>query len=54
MATLTRYNTFKKLKQNSTSTAEEPAKTKVLAVAEVKAFFQSLNKKKVKSQKSLK
>jgi hypothetical protein len=52
MATLTRYNTFKSLKQSSSSKVKAPVKTKTLAVTEVKAFFQLLNKEKVKAKKA--
>lgn len=50
---LTRYTAFKSLKQNSSSKAKKSVNTKTLAVAEVEAFFQLLNKKKAKT-KSLK
>jgi hypothetical protein len=52
MATLTRYNTFKSLKQNSSRKVKKIANTKILAVAEVEAFFQLLNKKKAKAKKA--
>jgi len=48
MATLTRYNTFKSLKQKSSAKVKKSANSKTLAVVEVKAFFQLLNKKKLK------
>jgi hypothetical protein len=51
MATLTRYTTFKSLKQNSSSRVKKSANTKILAAAEVEAFLQLLNKKKIKAEK---
>lgn len=51
MATLTRYTTFKSLKQNSSSRVKKSANTKTLAAAEVEAFLQLLNKKKIKAEK---
>jgi hypothetical protein len=46
MATLTKYNTFKSLKQNSSVKVKKAAKKKV--EAEMEAFLQLLSKTKAK------
>ena len=52
MATLTRYTTFKSLKRNPFSRVKKSVNTKTLAIAEVEAFLQLLNKKKIKAKKA--
>lgn len=52
MATLTRYNTFKSLKQNSSVKDQKAANHKKMAEAEMEAFLQLLSKTKVKKLKS--
>jgi hypothetical protein len=48
MATLTRYNTFKSLKQNSSVKVKKPASLKKKVEAEMEAFFQLLSMTKAK------
>ncbi len=48
MATLTRYNTFKSLKQNSSLKAKKVANHKKIAEAEMEAFLQLVSKTKSK------
>lgn len=52
MSMLTRYTTFKNLKQSSSAKAKKSVNTKTLALAEVEAFFQLLNKKKPEIKKT--
>ena len=52
MATLTKHNTFKNLKQTSSPAAKKPVAQQKTAVAEVTAFLQLLSKKKTKVKKS--
>ncbi len=52
MATLTRYNTFKSLKQNSSAKVKKSATIKKNTEAEVEAFFLLLNKTKTKAKKA--
>jgi hypothetical protein len=48
MATLTRYNTFKSLKQNSSVKVKKAANYKKMVEAEMEAFLQLLSKTKAK------
>ena len=48
MATLTRYNTFKSLKQNSSLKAKKVANHKKIAEAEMEVFLQLVSKTKAK------
>jgi hypothetical protein len=48
MATLTKYNSFKSLKQNSSVRVQKAESLKNKAEKEMKAFLQLLGKKKVK------
>jgi hypothetical protein len=49
MATLTRYNTFKSLKQNSSVKVKKAANQKKKIEAEMEAFLKLLSKTKVKN-----
>jgi hypothetical protein len=49
MATLTRYNTFKSLKQNSFVQVKKAANHKKKIEAEMEAFLKLLSKKKIKT-----
>jgi hypothetical protein len=49
MATLTRYNTFKSLKQNSSVKVRKAANHKKKIEAEMEAFLKLLSKTKVKN-----
>jgi hypothetical protein len=49
MATLTRYNTFKSLKQNSSVKVKKAANYKKKIEAEMEAFLKLLSKTKVKN-----
>jgi hypothetical protein len=48
MATLTRYNNFKSLKQNSSVKVKKAVNHKKKIEAEMEAFLQLLSKKKAK------
>jgi len=50
MATLTRHNTFKSLKQSSSIKEKTPANAKAQPLAEIETFFVLLNKKKSKAK----
>jgi len=52
MATLTRYNTFKSLKQNSSAKVKNASNTHKKVEAEMESFFQLLSKKKAKAKKA--
>ena len=48
MTTLTRYNTFKSLKKNSSVKVKKAANHKKMVEAEMEAFLQLLSKTKAK------
>ena len=50
MATLTRYYTFKSLKQSSSIKVKKAAKAKTQPLAEIESFLMLLNKKKAKAK----
>lgn len=50
MATLTRHNTFKSLKQSSSINVKNSANAKAQSLAEMETFFKLLNKKKAKAK----
>jgi len=52
MATLTRYKSFKSLKQGSAKKVKKSAVKKSKVTAEVEAFFQSLKKAKANLNKA--
>ena len=49
MATLTRHNIFKSLKQSSSIKVKKAANSKAQSLAEIETFFMLLNKKKTKA-----
>ena len=48
MASLTKYDSFKCMKQNSTAKVEKTANAKKIAVVEMSTFLQVLSKAKAK------